>query len=257
MAWGGALVLVLSASGIAAAASLAGDTRPAEDTVPVVTTDTTATFEDANGDGVDDDCQDGEVADLTAAFAAMLAADLDHDGTLSVSEAAQTDWVGGANCNHGGYVSSVAHDSGEDCESGTSDGSTETPDGSTEAPDGAEQGDEGAEDAAEAPEADAGDCSTDSAESTTDATDTTQCETTTPEEAPAPADEQTPTDVAPNAHGKAVAEVAQSDAVGGKNCNHGGAVSEAAHQDHGQHGNAAKHAGQHGKGHGKGHGKQN
>ncbi|HEU4571804.1 MAG TPA: hypothetical protein VFR93_03890, partial [Candidatus Limnocylindrales bacterium] len=36
---------------------------------------------------------------------------------------------------------------------------------------------------------------------------------------------------APNAHGKAVSEVAKSDAVGGKNCNHGGAVSEAAHKD--------------------------
>jgi hypothetical protein len=39
-------------------------------------------------------------------------------------------------------------------------------------------------------------------------------------------------DTAPNAHGKAVSEVAQSDAVGGKNCNHGGAVSEAAKKDH-------------------------
>ncbi|MEP6639766.1 MAG: hypothetical protein ABJC39_10495, partial [Chloroflexota bacterium] len=35
--------------------------------------------------------------------------------------------------------------------------------------------------------------------------------------------------VAPNAHGLAVSLVAQSTAVGGKNCNHGGAVSEAAH----------------------------
>jgi hypothetical protein len=81
------------------------------------------------------------------------------------------------------------------------------------------------------------------------------CDTTTPEAPTAPAaGEQTPTDTAPNAHGKAVSTVAQDKtAVGGKNCNHGGAVSEAAHQDHGQHGNAEKHAGKHGKGHGKGH----
>ena len=39
---------------------------------------------------------------------ALTAADLDHDGAISVSEAAQSDWVGGKNCNHGGYVSSVA-----------------------------------------------------------------------------------------------------------------------------------------------------
>ena len=39
-------------------------------------------------------------------------------------------------------------------------------------------------------------------------------------------------DTAPNAHGKAVSKVAQDkDAVGGKNCNHGGAVSEAAKKD--------------------------
>jgi hypothetical protein len=38
-------------------------------------------------------------------------------------------------------------------------------------------------------------------------------------------------DEAPNAHGKSVSDVAQSGAIGGKNCNHGGAVSEAAHKD--------------------------
>ena len=57
-------------------------------------------------------------------------------------------------------------------------------------------------------------------------------------------------DTAPNAHGKAVSEVAKSDAIGGKNCNHGGAVSEAAKKDHG-----AKQAHLHGKSAGKGHGK--
>ena len=43
---------------------------------------------------------------------------------------------------------------------------------------------------------------------------------------------EVPVDTAPNAHGKAVSKVAQDkDAVGGKNCNHGGAVSEAAQKD--------------------------
>ena len=83
----------------------------------------------------------------------------------------------------------------------------------------------------------------------------TECETTTPEsQAPPATEEQAPTDVTPNAHGKAVSAVAQDEtAVGGKNCNHGGAVSEAAHKDHGEHGNPAKHANGKGKGHGKGH----
>ena len=75
----------------------------------------------------------------------------------------------------------------------------------------------------------------------------------TPPVVPAPVVEA-PVDTSPNAHGKAVSAVAQSDAVGGKNCNHGGAVSAAAKKDHsGPHGNAAK--GSHGKGKGKGHGK--
>ena len=51
------------------------------------------------------------MADPVAAAAALAAADLDHDGTISVSEAARSGWTGGKNCNHGGYVSGVAHDS--------------------------------------------------------------------------------------------------------------------------------------------------
>jgi hypothetical protein len=49
--------------------------------------------------------------------------------------------------------------------------------------------------------------------------------------------------------------VAGTTAVGGKNCNHGGAVSEAAHAAKGPHGNAAHLKADHGKGHGKDHGK--
>ena len=78
---------------------------------------------------------------------------------------------------------------------------------------------------------------------------------------PVPPAADAPLDTAPNAHGKAVSAVAGSDAVGGKNCNHGGAVSAAAKKDHGAGADAAtvhgkpdklaakgaKHA--HGKGH--------
>ena len=68
-------------------------------------------------------------------------------------------------------------------------------------------------------------------------------------------------DALKNGHGKWVSIVAQSNATGGKNCNHGGAVSEAAKKDHGAdvHGNSAKHAGGNAskqpKGHHGGHGK--
>jgi hypothetical protein len=211
------LLLVLSLTGIAAGAALVADTaetavEPAE---PLEgTTDTTLTFEDIDGDGVDDDCQDVPAeAAPDAVTAALTAADLDGDGTISVSEAAQSDWIGGANCNHGGYVSFVA------------------------------QGDDGdAED---------------------EAADQAPAECVAPVEAPAAeapaAEEETPVDTAPNAHGKAVSKVAQSPAIGGKNCNHGGAVSEAAKKDHGDtHGNAAKKAAgkAHGNGHGKGHAPQ-
>jgi hypothetical protein len=210
LAGGGAVLLVLSLTGIAAGAALVADTS-----APVVepvepaegATDTTLTFEDVDGDGVDDDCQDvAAVAAPDAVTAALTAADLDGDGTISTSEAAQTDWTGGPNCNHGGYVSGVAQGDDEDGEDAEAD----------------EQ--------------------------------QTECET--PVE-PVPAAE-VPADTAPNAHGKAVSEVAQSDAVGGKNCNHGGAVSEAAKKDHPTKPDtdAKKAAGKaHGKGQGTGHGK--
>lgn len=216
LAWGAALVLVVSASGMVAAAALVGDTAPADGTLAAPTvTDTSATFEDLNGDGIDDDCQDAVVADQAAADAALTAADANADGTMSVSEAAHTDWVGGANCNHGGYVSTVAQDSDEGDDSTAED----------------------------------------------DAAPAAECEATTPEAPVTTSDEQAPEDASPNAHGKAVATVAQDPAaIGGKNCNHGGAVSEAAKKDHGSdvHGNSAKHAGaksKEPKGHRWGHGK--
>ena len=181
LAGGGAVALAVALSGVVAAATVVTAlVSPTSDpTVAVV--DTTATFEDLDGNGVDDDCQTEVVANPEAAASAELAADLDGDGTISVSEAAQSGHTGGKNCNHGGYVSTVAH----------------------------------------------GDCATDEETKA-------ECETVEPV---APAEEPlasvalVPEDLSPNAHGKAVSDVARSDAVGGKNCNHGGAVSEAAKKD--------------------------
>jgi hypothetical protein len=237
LAGGGAVLLILSISGIAAGAALVADTAETvvEPVVPVEA-DTTLTFEDVDGNGIDDDCQD-DAAELNqlAVDAALLAADLDGDGTISVSEAAQTDWVGGANCNHGGYVSTVAHGT-DDCDEPDETEVTPvvaTEDAAVEACDDAEEATDETEDAEKA-----------------------ECEA--PVEEPAaeePAvDVETPADTAPNAHGKAVSKVAQSDAVGGKNCNHGGAVSEAAKdKDHGNAG-AKENKKVHGKGNGKGKG---
>jgi len=99
----GALFLVLSLSSTAY-----GVTPP--DAVPDEVVDTTATFEDIDGNGIDDDCQDVDaVADEDAAAASDLAVDANADGTVSTSEAAHSDRIGGKNCNHGGYVSWIAH----------------------------------------------------------------------------------------------------------------------------------------------------
>ena len=175
----GAILLVLAVSGAVLGANvLVTGPTPEEATDPLVV-DTTATWEDLDGNGIDDDCQDGTVvADPVAALAAFTAADTDANGTLSVAEVAHTDWVGGANCNHGGVVSYVASLQGDD------------------------------EEAAEDEEADN-------------------------EEAPADetcdADVVAPFDPTTMTFGEYVSTVAQSDVVGGKNCNHGGAVSDAVH----------------------------
>ena len=100
----GALLLVLSLSGVVAAAPALAEPAPE----PAVV-DTTATFEDLDGNGVDDDCQEAVVADPIAAEAADLAVDANADGVISTTEAAHSDRIGGKNCNHGGYVSWIAH----------------------------------------------------------------------------------------------------------------------------------------------------
>ena len=199
-AGGGALLLVLALAGMAMGASLTSDSAPATDT----------SFVDLDGNGVADHCQaEAAVDNAELAQTAFEAADLNDDGEISVSEAAQSGWTGGANCNHGGYVSEVAHGD-EACEDETTEETTEEP---TE---------ETTEEEA-APEDETSDCEAEDAEEATteDAADEETCEAV---EAPAldPA-----TDTSEWNHGDWVTWVSKSDATGGKNCNHGGAVSEA------------------------------
>lgn len=177
LAGAGAAFMVMALSGAVMGASLlttaAGPTSE-EEFDPIAEVDTTRTFEDADGDGVDDDCDSEVVPDLDAEAAAFAAVDLDGDGVVSVDEAAQSARTGGANCNHGGYVSPVAG---------------------------------GSDDADEADEA-------------------LPVETTECEEVAAPTFDPAVLGV-PGGFGQYVSSVAESDAVGGKNCNHGGAVSAA------------------------------
>ncbi len=80
--------------------------------------------------------------------------------------------------------------------------------------------------------ADEADCGTDDAtdETTEDAAPAAEEEACEEVAAPEP---ETPLDpTAPNSHGAWVSWVAGSEAVGGKNCNHGGAVSVASKKDH-------------------------
>jgi hypothetical protein len=241
LAGGGAFLLVVSLSGIASAAHLVTDTQ---------------TFVDLDGNGVADSCDALVAPDPVAAATAFTTADTDADGTISVTEAAHSGWIGGANCNHGGYVSSVAKTSGDTCD-------TETPpaaDGDSD--DGSADGDTDKD--GDAPTTVITTVSTTVAPAATDCATDPAADTTTTE-APAavcpvvvvpPLAPVAPVDTAPNAHGKAVSLVAQSDAVGGKNCNHGGAVSAAAKKDHGAAADAkaAAKAAKHTKhAHGKGH----
>jgi len=249
LAGGGALLLVLSMSGLAGAANLVTDTT------------TAPAFVDVNGNGIADTCETAAAPDTIAAAAAFTAADLDANGTISVSEAAQSGWVGGVNCNHGGYVSSVAQTSTDTCDQATGD--------SQDATDTTENANE---DSTDGSGEDAADQTTDTS-TTTVSTVTTTTTTTTPTCSQDSTDTTAPTtavcpvvtpvapvggtapvvDTAPNAHGLAVSTVAQSAAVGGKNCNHGGAVSEAAHAAHGLTADKAKAAAHLAKHQGKGH----
>lgn len=232
-----AIVLALFLTGVVAAASiLTAVAAPQLDPTEPTVVDTTATFEDLDGDGVDDDCQDAVVGDEAAAAAADAAVDADADGTISVSEAAQSDRTGGKSCNHGGYVNGVAHETCDDADNAVAEteGSGETDEvnadeASTDDSDATDDSDSDGEDAS----APAADCPATDEEQP--AEETQADAPTTCDAAPVSEDESTdPTDTGdtPRNHGAVVSEVAKSaDALGGKNCNHGGAVSDASHKD--------------------------
>src|SRR5262245_36405924 len=68
LAGSSALVLVLIVSGVVAAATLlTAVAAPTDPTPDAEVVDTTATFEDVDGDGIDDDCDDAVTADEAAA----------------------------------------------------------------------------------------------------------------------------------------------------------------------------------------------
>ena len=182
LASAGAVVLVLLFTGLAFGRVVLNDSGTTVTADAPAAPDTTGIFNDSNGNGIDDDCEENVVADPDAAAAADKAVDANADGVISVTEAAHSDRTGGTNCNHGGYVSWVAQGS---------------PDGATE-----------------------------SGEQATDEAPPAECVEVPPPERDPALDEQK------NGHGKWVSIVAQSEATGGKNCNHGGAVSEAAKKDH-------------------------
>jgi hypothetical protein len=205
LAGGGALLLVLSMSGLVSAATLVDDTTPA----------TIATFEDLNGNGIDDHCETAVTANPDAVTLAMAAADTNADGVISTTEAAQSDWTGGANCNHGGYVSTVAKSSGDACDAADAPA---TPEATTD--EGAsDDGDHAANETSTSDATVAPDCSADAPEA--DATDAAKDAARAACEAAMAAG--TPVVLPVMTH----VELAQSDLVGGKNCNHGGAVSDA------------------------------
>ena len=199
------MLLVLSMSGLASAATLVDDTTPA----------TIATFEDLNGNGIDDDCETAVTANPDAVTLAMAAVDANADGVISTTEAAQSDWVGGVNCNHGGYVSTVAKSSGDACDAADA---PEAPEATTDE-NGSDEGDHAANETSTGEPTVAADCSADAPEA--DSTDAAKNAARAACEAALAAG--TPIVLAPMTH----VELAQSDVVGGKNCNHGGAVSDA------------------------------
>ena len=205
LAGGGAVLLALSMTGLAAAATLVDDTTPT----------TLATFEDLNGNGIDDDCETAVTANADAVTLAMAAVDTNADGVISTTEAAQSSWVGGVNCNHGGYVSMIAKSSGDECDAADA---PEAPEATTDE-DASDEGDHAANETSTGEPTVAADCSEDAPAA--DETDAAKDAARAACEAALAAG--TPIVLAPMTH----VELAQSDVIGGKNCNHGGAVSDA------------------------------
>jgi hypothetical protein len=220
LAGGVALLFALTIGGAALGADTVGQPGTATDepAAPLLT-EVTATFVDVDGDGIADTCDSDVVADPDAAAAAEMAVDANGDGAISVSEAAHSSRIGGTNCNHGGYVSTVAK---ERCGTDSS-ADADAADGAAPTDESEAAGDETAQDEAACDD---------------DATDETETEAETATEdaaAPEPCVEVAaptfdPAALAlPGGFGAYVSSVARSDAIGGKNCNHGGAVSEAVH----------------------------
>jgi hypothetical protein len=206
LAGGGAVLLALSMTGLAAAATLVDDTTPA----------TIATFEDLNGNGIDDDCETAVVLpNPDAVTLAMAAVDANADGVISTTEAAHSDWVGGANCNHGGYVSTVSKGTADACDAADA---PEAPEATTDE-DASDEGDHATNETSTGEPTVAADCSQDAPDTeTTDAAKDAAraaCEAALAAGTPIVLPEMTHV------------QLAQSDLVGGKNCNHGGAVSDA------------------------------
>ena len=208
LAGGGAVLLALSMTGLAAAATLVDDTTPT----------TLATFEDLNGNGIDDDCETGVTANADAVTLAMAAVDTNADGVISTTEAAHSGWVGGVNCNHGGYVSMIAKSSGDECDEADA---PEAPEATTDEGE-SDEGDHAANETSTGEPTVAADCSEDAPDAeTADESDAAKDAARAACQAALAAG--TPIVLAPMTH----VELAQSDVVGGKNCNHGGAVSDA------------------------------
>ena len=208
LAGGGAVLLALSMTGLAAAATLVDDTTPT----------TLATFEDLNGNGIDDDCEAGVTANADAVTLAMAAVDTNADGVISTTEAAHSGWVCGVNCNHGGYVSMIAKSSGDECDEADA---PEAPEATTDEGE-SDEGDHAANETSTGEPTVAADCSEDAPDAeTADESDAAKDAARAACQAALAAG--TPIVLAPMTH----VELAQSDVVGGKNCNHGGAVSDA------------------------------
>ena len=201
------MLLALSMTGLAAAATLVDDTVPT----------TLATFEDLNGNGIDDDCETAVTANADAVTLAMTAVDTNADGVISTTEAAHSGWVGGVNCNHGGYVSMIAKSSGDECDEADA---PEAPEATTDE-DGSDEGDHAANETSTGTAPVAADCSEAPDTETADATDAAKDAARAACEAALAAG--TPIVLPAMTH----VQLAQSDLVGGKNCNHGGAVSDA------------------------------
>jgi hypothetical protein len=118
LASAGAVVLVLLFTGLAFGRVVLNDSGTTVTADAPAAPDTTAIYNDSDGNGIDDDCEQNVEADPDAVAAEMLAVDTNADGVISVTEAAHSKRVGGKNCNHGGYVSWVAQ--------GSPDGTTES-----------------------------------------------------------------------------------------------------------------------------------